>query len=115
MFNDSNISAKVINIDSSTFAEKKSTDPDAVVLDVRTSGEFAAGHIPDSLLIDIMNPDFLQKIEQLDKSKNYYVYCRSGNRSYHAGLAMLRMGFKTVYNLQNGIIDWHEQLEQGVQ
>lgn len=114
MLDDFNPSLKVMNIDSKTFSEKLKNDPNAVLLDVRTSGEFANGHIPDSLLIDIMSPAFLQEIEQLDKSKNYYVYCRSGNRSFHAGIAMLRTGFRSVYNLQNGILDWYEPLEQGL-
>lgn len=112
MFKDTNISSKVLNLDSITFSEKLKNDPDAVLIDVRTQSEFISGHIPNSKLIDIMNPLFLQEIEKLDKTKNYYLYCRSGNRSYHAGMAMIRMGFHTVYNLQSGILDWHEKLEQ---
>lgn len=114
MFKDTNTSAKVENLDSPAFSEKMKKDPDAVLLDVRTQGEFALGHIPNSKLIDIMSPTFLKEIEQLDKSKNYYVYCRSGNRSYHAGMAMVRIGFQTVYNLADGILDWYEPLEQGL-
>lgn len=114
MFKDTNTSAKVENLDSAAFSEKMKKDPDAVLLDVRTQGEFALGHIPNSKLIDIMSPTFLKEIEQLDKSKNYYVYCRSGNRSYHAGMAMVRIGFQTVYNLADGILDWYEPLEQGL-
>lgn len=114
MFKDTNFSSKVLNVDSITFSEKLKNDPDAVLIDVRTHNEFIAGHIPNSKLIDIMNPLFLQEIEKLDKTKNYYLYCRSGNRSYHAGMAMIRMGFNTVYNLQSGILDWYEPLEQGI-
>lgn len=114
MFKETNNSAKVMNVDSLTFSDKFKNDSNSVILDVRTKGEYAEGHIPGSKLIDIMSPTFLQEIEQLDKSKNYYVYCRSGNRSYHAGMAMLRVGFQTVYNLQSGILDWYEPLEQGL-
>ncbi|MBS4035566.1 MAG: rhodanese-like domain-containing protein [Ignavibacterium sp.] len=103
-----------MNVDSLTFSDKFKNDSNSVILDVRTKGEYAEGHIPGSKLIDIMSPAFLQEIEELDKSKNYYVYCRSGNRSYHAGMAMLRVGFQTVYNLQSGILDWYEPLEQGL-
>jgi len=114
MFKETNNSAKVMNVDSLTFSDKFKNDSNSVILDVRTKGEYAEGHIPGSKLIDIMSPAFLQEIEELDKSKNYYVYCRSGNRSYHAGMAMLRVGFQTVYNLQSGILDWYEPLEQGL-
>jgi len=105
-----NTTNSVINLDSESFSEKFKNDPNAVLLDVRTLQEFSAGHIPDSKLIDIYLPTFPEKINELDKDKSYYVYCRSGNRSYHAGVFMLQQGFKTVYNLADGILDWHEPL-----
>ena len=107
-----NTTNSVINLDSESFSEKFKNDSQCVLLDVRTSQEFRAGHIPDSKLIDIYRPTFAEKISELDKEKNYYVYCRSGNRSYHAGVFMLQQGFKTVYNLADGILDWHEPLER---
>lgn len=107
-----NTTISVINLDSDSFSEKFKNDFDAVLVDVRTMQEFDAGHIPDSKLIDIYLPTFSDKINELDKDKNYYIYCRSGNRSYHAGVFMLQQGFKTVYNLAHGILDWHEPLER---
>ena len=107
-----NTTNSVINLDSESFSEKFKSDSQGVLLDVRTSQEFSAGHIPDSKLIDIYLPTFAEKISELDKEKNYYVYCRSGNRSYHAGVFMLQQGFTTVYNLADGILDWHEPLER---
>lgn len=113
MFNDQHTNGLVMNINSETFSDKLKKDPDAVLLDVRTGNEYAHGHIPNSKLIDIMSPAFLEEIEKLDKTKNYYIYCRSGNRSYHAGAAMLKLGFRTVFNLEDGILKWNEPLEQG--
>jgi rhodanese-related sulfurtransferase len=49
---------------------------------------------------------------ELDKTKNYYIYCRSGNRSYHAGVFMLAEGFESVQHLKDGIISWTEKLER---
>jgi rhodanese-related sulfurtransferase len=112
MHADLNITNSVINLDSESFAEKFKNDSKAVLLDVRTLQEFNAGHIPNSKLIDIYLPSFPEKISELDKENNYYIYCRSGNRSYHAGVFMLQQGFKTVYNLADGILDWHEPLER---
>lgn len=105
--------ATVENINAAVFSEKLKNDPSAVLIDVRTEGEFNMGHIPTALLVDIMSPDFIQEINKMDKSKNYYLYCRSGNRSYHAGMAMIRMGFGTVFNLEDGILEWYEPLEKG--
>lgn len=101
----------VVNLDSQSFQDQYSKDENAVLIDVRTAGENSEARIPNSQLIDIMSPTFQKNIETLDKSKSYYVYCRSGNRSYHAGLMMAQMGFEKVYNLAGGIIDWHGEIE----
>ncbi len=103
----------VANLDSQSFQDQYKQDADAVLLDVRTAGENAEARIPNSKLIDIMSPTFQQDIEKLDKSKSYYVYCRSGNRSYHAGKMMSKLGFEKVYNLAGGIIDWQGEVESG--
>lgn len=102
---------KVENLDSDTFNKMMNDDPDAVLLDVRTKMEYDDAHIPNSKLIDIMSPSFLDEIEALDKSKSYFVYCRSGNRSYHAGVEMKKRGFDKVYNLEPGIIGWTGEIE----
>ena len=101
----------VENLDSKTFEKKLEEDRDAVLLDVRTPMENQMVRIPDSILIDINSPSFPDEVEKLDKSKSYYVYCRSGNRSFHAGNYMLKNGFRKVYNLEPGIIGWHGKKE----
>ena len=101
-----------VNLRSSDFFQKISSDENAVVVDVRTPQEFSDGHIPNSVLIDIYDPTFQSKILELDRTKNYYIYCRSGNRSYHAGVFMLSEGFTSVQHLKEGIISWTEKLEK---
>ncbi len=103
---------EVVNLNALEFLNNISSDEFAVIIDVRTPQEFNEGHIPNSFLIDIYNPKFTQKIVELDKSKNYYLYCHSGNRSYHAGKFMLSEGFESVQHLENGIISWTEKLEK---
>ena len=49
---------------------------------------------------------FIEKLNNLDKSKNYYVYCRSGNRSGQAAQLMGQLGFDEVYNLLGGMNEW---------
>lgn len=99
------------NLNAMEFSSKILSDENAVVIDVRTKQEFDSGHIPNALLYDIYNPQFPNKIVELDKSKTYYLYCRSGNRSYHAGVFMLSEGFNSVSHLEDGIISWKEKLE----
>ena len=96
----------VENLDEESFRKKLDEDKDAVILDVRTSVENQMIRIPNSVLIDINNPNFADEINKLDRNKSYYVYCRVGERSYHAGNYMLRMGFQKVYNLRPGIVAW---------
>lgn len=82
-------------------------DTNAVVLDVRTDAEVAEGIIPNAIQINIYEGQgFIYKLEELDKSKNYYVYCRSGNRSGQACAIMNQLGFKNAYNLVGGILEW---------
>ncbi|MFA7289324.1 MAG: rhodanese-like domain-containing protein [Melioribacteraceae bacterium] len=102
---------QVINLDSDTFNEQMKSDKDAVLIDVRTLAENQDQRIPNSILLDMMSPKFSTELEKLDKSKSYYMYCRSGNRSHHASKLMLQMGFEKVYNLADGMIGWNGEVE----
>lgn len=83
-------------------------DQNAVMLDVRTEDECDQGIIESSINIDIYKePEFVAAIEALDKSKNYYVYCRSGVRSAKACAIMNDLGIENAYNLLGGIIEWN--------
>ncbi len=83
-------------------------DANAVILDVRTQEEIDEGMIEENALhIDIyLGQGFVDAIEKLDKSKNYYIYCRSGNRSGQACQVMNHMGIETTYNLIGGYTEW---------
>ena len=65
----------------------------AAVIDVRTSDEVATGHLQGSLHIDIQGSEFESKMNELDKSANYVIYCRSGNRAGKAIEWMTANGF----------------------
>jgi rhodanese-related sulfurtransferase len=85
---------------------KKTAESGVVILDVRTPGEFMTGHIQDAQNIDFESGSFESQIESLDKNGTYAVYCRSGNRSGQAVKVMQDAGFKNIYNLDGGVIDW---------
>jgi rhodanese-related sulfurtransferase len=65
----------------------------AAVIDVRTPDEFATGHLDGALNIDIQGASFATEIDALDKSSNYVIYCRSGNRAGQAVTYMQDNGF----------------------
>lgn len=72
---------------------------DAILLDVRTPEEFAAGHLDGAQLLDFSGGQFEQALPSLDPEGDYYLYCRSGNRSGQATALMQDQGFASVTDL----------------
>lgn len=96
------------DLGSQEFASKVA-EPGVIVLDVRTAAEFAEGHLENAINIDVEGGQFDAGIAQLDKTKTYAVYCRSGRRSGNAVEKMSSAGFTSLFNLNVGIIDWQNQ------
>ena len=88
------------------FADKIKELSTSVVVDVRTPEEFSKRHIVNAKNYDWRGKDFEKQIKVLDKSKPVFVYCLSGGRSAAAASQMRSEGFKTVYELQGGIMKW---------
>lgn len=84
----------------------KAAEPNVIVLDVRTPGEFAQGHLANAINIDFQSGIFEQEVAKLDKDATYAVYCRSGNRSGQAVKVMEELGFTDMYDMDGGVIDW---------
>lgn len=94
------------NLSASEFKEKINSDENAVIIDVRTPEEEVEGIIENSVNINLMDSAFPAKILDLDKSKTYYVFCRSGGRSGTACQFMEKNGL-TAFNLAGGIQAWN--------
>ena len=87
-------------------------DTNAIVLDVRTKNEWDEGIIPNAINIDIYKGQgFINQLEELDKTKNYYVYCKAGARSAQACQIMNQLGFENTYNLLGGFMNWKGEVE----
>ena len=84
-------------------------DGSLVIVDVRTKGEYEAGHIPGAILIP--NESITdRKPEHLpDMNQVILVYCRSGNRSKQAAQKLANMGYKKVYEF-GGINTWNGKI-----
>lgn len=96
-----------MNLTQEDWASKLQEDDNAVILDVRTEDECLDGMIPGAINIDIYKGQgFIYKVDELDRSKNYYVYCKAGGRSAQACSIMNQMGFETTYNLMGGFSEW---------
>lgn len=79
---------------------------DRQLVDVRTPAEVAGGKIDGAVNIDINSATFQDEMSKLDREKPVLVYCRSGGRSARAAAMLKEMGFKEVYDLQGGYMNW---------
>ena len=93
------------------WTKQLSEDNNSVVLDVRTQEEIDLGIIPNAIHIDIYKGQgFIDEVNQLDKTKSYYVYCKAGGRSAQACAVMNQLGFEKTYNLVGGFSEWQGEV-----
>jgi thioredoxin 1 len=88
------------------FNKKLLENANAIVLDVRTPKEFATGHLPNAVNINVNDTAFASHIAALDKTKPLFVYCLAGSRSANAALQLQDAGFTTIYDLKGGVMAW---------
>ena len=81
---------------------------DAVVIDVRDSGEYAAGHIGNAR--HIPEAQLAERTKELEKFKTrpIIISCRTGGRAAHAGDVLRKHGFGEVFVLRGGIAAWQQ-------
>ena len=79
------------------------------LVDVRRPDEFTGelGHIPGSVLVTL-GEELVQFLKQQDPHEEMVFVCRSGVRSATACQIGIQLGFKTVINLEGGMIRWNE-------
>lgn len=83
-------------------------DKTTVVVDVRETKEFAEGHMPHTINIPLGK--LAERSGELEKSKEHPVVlvCRSGNRSKKGAMILAKNGFKELYSLSGGVMDWQK-------
>ena len=100
-----------MNLSQTDWTQKLAQDENAILLDVRTSEEWSEGIIPNAVKIDIYKGQgFIYEVDALDKSKNYYIYCKAGGRSAQACSIMNQLGFENTYNLLGGFMEWNGEV-----
>lgn len=91
-------------------------DPDTVVIDMRNHYEYEVGHFENA--IEIPSDTFREQLPmaaammEADKNKNIIMYCTGGIRCEKASAYMLHKGFKNVFHLEGGIINYVNQVKQ---
>lgn len=86
--------------------QEKNSDANFSILDVRMPEEFQEGAIDGAKNINLYDPNFQVELDKLDKKGVYLIYCRSGARSKTALEIMRLLGFETVYELDNGFMNY---------
>lgn len=80
-----------------------------VIVDVRTREEFNSGHIAKAIMVDYESPDFTARISELDRNREYIIYCRTARRSGLAVKVMKGLGFTETYDMAGGITKWQAE------
>ena len=107
-----NLNAAVNHVDAIAASQLLSSKPDIVVLDVRTPEEYAAGHLPGTVVnVDYRDAGFKAAAAELDREKSYLVHCQGGGRSSESLTALQELGFKHLYHLDGGLTAWTESGE----
>jgi len=75
-----------------------------MLLDVRTSGEYAEGHIKGAKLIPVQV--LVDHLNEVPHDKQVYVYCKSGGRSSRASKLLASHGYTNIENIKGGIVAW---------
>ena len=86
------------------------TEENYIILDVRTTEEFAEKHIPNAINIPNETIGSEELAELPDKNQLILVYCRSGNRSKQASEKLAALGYSNIHEF-GGINDWTGELE----
>ncbi len=92
--------------DASEYIKKNRDNSNFVILDIRTPEEFADGHIDGAININFRADNFANEMNKLDRNKTYFVYCRTGNRSYEAVNIMAGLNFRSILRLSDDITGW---------
>lgn len=92
-------------LDAQTFKDSISTQK-VQLIDVRTPDEYKTGHIENAINIDFFSEKFTDEFNNLDKDEPVYIYCKSGNRSGQSATKLSEMGFKKIYDLKGGFMNY---------
>ena len=82
---------------------------DLVLIDVSTPREYEDLHLEGAINVNLFSRFFKTRLDVMDKSRTYVIYCKMGGRSKIAKKLMQRLGFRKVYNIVGGTLLWKEE------
>ena len=83
---------------------RAASEPNRIVLDVRTPSEYASGHVAGAKLLPLS--ELPARLDEVPADQPVYVYCHSGNRSKQASEILAKAGKKDIRDVRGGILAW---------
>jgi len=105
---DKSITTTIIAVSAPLAQKKLQADSEIIIVDMRTAKEFAEGHLPKAINLDMKSKDFSEKLAKLDRNTTYLVHCRSGARSTKSLPTWKELGFKKLLHLDSGFLSWEK-------
>ena len=105
------LKSQLNNLSPEEFARMADEHPEAVVVDVRTPGEYAGGTVLGAQNMDYLGENFWDQFEQLPDDRPILVLCRTGRRSARVCTLLKNTGLTDVYNLEDGLAAWETSPE----
>jgi len=102
-----NIYGRLTALQCDSLIKANESNPNFVILDVRTPGEWSGGHIKGSINRSTGLVDFTTQLDVLPKQKMFLMHCQSGGRSAGAFIKMKDLGFAEVYEMIGGLNSWN--------
>lgn len=98
----------LIVLDHFRFDTLLNTQRNIILLDLRSPAEFASGHIWRSTNLYAMDSLFYNRLLALGKENEFALYCSNGNFSGETAKKMKADGFKRIYVLREGLLNWSD-------
>ena len=100
-------------ITSTELKQRMDNGDDIQIVDVREDFEVAMGQIPNAIHIPL--GQVLNRMGEIDPTRETVVYCKMGGRSARAIDALQRSGYSgKLINLQGGIIGWSNEVDPSI-
>lgn len=89
-------------LESSQYQQMLIDSSNAILIDVRTKGEYKKAHLPNAINNSYLSFRYKTMVNSINRDKLVFVYCQTCHRSPLAARKMKRMGFRKVYDLKGG-------------
>jgi len=91
-----------------TLMEDNQGNRDFIIIDLRSAGGYANGHVKEAINLDYNSSDFAQELDELDRDEIYLIYSYTDDVSGQVLDMMAELGFAEVYNMLGGIERWQQ-------